>query len=1307
LRDINRIFVGLSRTLAATAAALLIVASPFARAQVTDVTRIVVKYRDGALPSGAGTLPGDLIQQLGTALRTPFAPSGRTRDRAFRLTLDPPLSIDEARAALNRLRQAREVLYAGVDRDAIRLARPLAKNAANAPPVRALIVKYRDPAVLAAATANGSFSASESARLSAVAGQPVAFRRPLAVGATLVALMKVVSDAEASAIAAALEQDPAIEYAEPDRLRFPMLIPNDTNWSSQWDLMAPASEIGGANLPPAWDITTGAAGVNVAVIDTGILPHPDLSGRYIGGYDFVHDFVLGNDNQPGQPANCLNTHPLNPLSPPCVDDRDADPTDPGDWVSAADAAGTTFDGWLAGCPQSNSSWHGTHVAGTIAAASNNASGVAGINWVGKVVPLRALGKCGGYTSDITDAIVWAVNGAVSGVPANPNPARVLNLSLGGGGSCSAAEQNAINVALAANAVVAIAAGNSNDDAANSSPGNCNGVITVAATQRQGYKANYSNFGASVEISAPGGGDKNPNTGTDFIFSTLNNGTTSANPAGYVIAGYEGTSMATPHVAGIASLVLSVNPALTPAQVLAKLQTTARAFPAGGPACAGAPPDPNSANWFSCHCTTAICGAGMIDAGRAVLATVGATTSTAVTSSQNPSTVGVSVTFTATVTGGLVPTGTAAFKDGALTIAGCNNASVATVGDTGTATCMTSALTQGAHSITAAYSGDSNNQSSTSSVFSQTVNGVGGPQNVALAANGGVASASSTFSASFPVSAVNNGDRAGIGWGSGGGWNDATGNMYPDWVQINFSGQKTIDHVIVYTLQDNYANPVDPPDTLTFTQYGVTSFQVQSWNGSAWVNQGAAVSGNNLVKRTVNFTAVSTDRIRVNITGALAGYSRITEIEAWTASGGAAATTTTLASSANPAALNATVTLTATVNGTAAPTGLVAFTDNGVSIASCAAVALTGGGNSPTAQCSWTATPAGTHSIVASYAGDASNQASTSATLSQVVNAGGGQINVALASNGGVASASSTFSASFPVSSINNGDRAGVGWGSGGGWNDATGNAYPDWVQINFNGQKTIDHVIVYTLQDNYANPVDPPDTLTFTQYGVTAFQVQGWNGSAWVNLGSAVSGNNLVKRTVNFSAFNTDRIRVNITGAMASYSRIVEVEAWGVPVAGQINVALASNGGVASASSTFSASFPASAINNGDRAGVGWGSGGGWNDATGNAYPDWVQINFSGQKTIDHVIVYTLQDNYANPVDPPDTLTFTQYGVTAFQVQSWNGSAWVNQGAAVSGNNLVKRTVNFTAVTTDRIRVNITGALAGYSRITEIEAWGN
>jgi hypothetical protein len=514
------------------------------------------------------------------------------------------------------------------------------------------------------------------------------------------------------------------------------------------------------------------------------------------------------------------------------------------------------------------------------------------------------------------------------------------------------------------------------------------------------------------------------------------------------------------------------------------------------------------------------------------------TTTTLASSKNPSTVGTSVTFTATIVGSN-PTGGVNFKDGANSISGCSAITLAGSGNTRTAACSTSTLSAATHSITAAYAGDAGNTASASAALSQVVNATTSI-NVALASNGGVASASSTYSTDFPVSAIINNVRTGANWGVSGGWNDNTAGAWPDWVQINFNGSKTIDHVVVYTVQDNYANPVEPSDTMTFSLYGITAFTVQGWNGSSWVTLGS-VSGNNLVKRTVNFVAYTTDRIRINVTTSLAGYSRITEVEAWGAAP-VGLTTTTLASSANPSVAGASVTFTATVVGSN-PTGSVNFKDGASSISGCSAVALAGSGNSKTAACSTSALTAATHSITAAYAGDAGNAASASTALSQVVNTTT-SINVALASNGGAASASSTYSGNFPVSAIINNVRTGANWGVSGGWNDNTGSVYPDWVQINFNGSKTIDRVVVYTVQDNYANPVEPTDTMTFSLYGITAFTVQGWNGSSWVTLGS-VSGNQLVKRTVNFVAFTTDRIRINVTASLASYSRMTEVEAWG------------------------------------------------------------------------------------------------------------------------------------------------------------------
>jgi serine protease len=213
-----------------------------------------------------------------------------------------------------------------------------------------------------------------------------------------------------------------------------------------------------------------------------------------------------------------------------------------------------------------------------------------------------LGKCGGYTSDIADAIVWASGGAVTGVPANANKARVLNLSLGGSGACDATTQNAINSARSRGAVVVVAAGNSNVNAANASPANCAGVIAVAAVGRNGGKASYSNYGANVDVAAPGG-----DSGA-AILSTWNAGTTT--PAGDNYGTMMGTSMATPHVAGVAALMLAKNPALTPDEVEAKLKATARAFPA---ACSG-------------------CGAGIVNAAAAVNAVTA--TVTVVTPTQN-------------------------------------------------------------------------------------------------------------------------------------------------------------------------------------------------------------------------------------------------------------------------------------------------------------------------------------------------------------------------------------------------------------------------------------------------------------------------------------------------------------------------------------------------------------------------------------------------------------------------------------------------------------------------------------------------
>jgi serine protease len=437
-----------------------------------------------------------------------------------------------------------------------------------------IIVAYRDPSFVrsAAATLQGAHPAvSERIRgLSARAGLELAHFRFMSGNAHVLQLPRRMTTAEANAVAAALKKDPAVLYAEPDARMKPLLVPNDPRYAEQWHYQAPAVVPGGINLPAAWDKTTGAADLVVAVIDTGYRPHADIdSSRIVPGYDFISDALTANDG----------------------DGRDPDPADPGDWITVDESA----SGHFLGCDVTNSSWHGTHVGGTIGAKTNNGLGVAGVNWTSRILHARVLGKCGGYLSDIADAIRWSAGLDVPGVPANGHPAKVLNMSLGGSGLCGATYQGAINAAVAAGAVVVVAAGNSNMDVANARPANCDNVIAVAATNRAGGRASYSNYGTKIKIAAPGGDGAT----ADSVLSTLNAGTTTPGADSYAF--YRGTSMATPHVAGVVSLMLSRTPALTPAQVLTRLQSTARSFP----------------TQTGSDCTTAICGAGIVNAAAAI------------------------------------------------------------------------------------------------------------------------------------------------------------------------------------------------------------------------------------------------------------------------------------------------------------------------------------------------------------------------------------------------------------------------------------------------------------------------------------------------------------------------------------------------------------------------------------------------------------------------------------------------------------------------------------------------------------------
>jgi len=439
-----------------------------------------------------------------------------------------------------------------------------------------LIVKMRAPqGVQVAGSRVSVMNSNQMATISGMVGVQMTYMRPMAGLAHVLRLPSRMPIDQAMVLASNLANNPSVEYAEPDRMLHPMRVPNDPLYTQQWHFDVSANH--GMNLPGAWDISIGSANVITAVIDTGILPgHSDfLASRILPGFDMITDPAIANDGN---------------------NVRDADPTDPGDAVIANECG--------VGSAPSNSSWHGTHVSGTIGAATNNGIGVAGVDWTGKILPVRALGKCGGFTSDIVDAMAWAAGIAVAGVPNNPNPANVLNLSLGGAGACSAAEQNIISQIVALGKVVVVAAGNATTNTSTVNPASCTGVIAVAAHGPASTIAPYSNFGAEVTVMAPGG-DQSLAT-ADGVLSTLDSGTTVAlNDNTFVF--YQGTSMASPHVAGLVALMFAVNPTLTPAQVKSALQNSVRPFVAAG-FCAN---NPNS------------CGAGIVDA-QATLAAVSAT-----------------------------------------------------------------------------------------------------------------------------------------------------------------------------------------------------------------------------------------------------------------------------------------------------------------------------------------------------------------------------------------------------------------------------------------------------------------------------------------------------------------------------------------------------------------------------------------------------------------------------------------------------------------------------------------------------------
>ena len=510
-----------------------------------------------------------------------------------------------------------------------------------------VIVKFKARAsILSAANANAaSASAVTGPQKAAVLGARMGVA--LTDGRVLGERTQVLkaTGMTSSALAATLAADSDVEWAEVDHRRFVQAAPvNDplypdgalttTPVSGQWYLHGPGIDSSGRNvvsgidIEPAWAITHGSAAVVIGDVDTGITQHPDLDSKLLTGYDFVG---WGNGKDALATANDGNL-------------ADSDPSDPGDWVTATE--NSTVGGPFFGCNDdqkggavaANSSWHGTQTAGILAAATNNGTGMAGTAYDIQFIPARALGKCGGFDSDIIAAAQWAGGIAVSSVPANAHPARVINMSLGSTGTCTQAYVDAFT-ALRNKGVVVVAAAGNDSGLEVGTPANCQPaasddqtpiVIAVAALRHAGTKVGFSDIGPQVTIAAPGGNCVNTDKAAPCLYpilTTINSGTTTpvANGGIYTNAFGEvslGTSFSTPLVAGTVALMLSANPALTNADIVRILRGTVRPFPTVSdttpqPALCTVPLAGSKTTQDECICTTGTCGAGMLDAGVAV------------------------------------------------------------------------------------------------------------------------------------------------------------------------------------------------------------------------------------------------------------------------------------------------------------------------------------------------------------------------------------------------------------------------------------------------------------------------------------------------------------------------------------------------------------------------------------------------------------------------------------------------------------------------------------------------------------------
>jgi serine protease len=494
-------------------------------------------------------------------------------------------------------------------------------------------IKSRRPQAIHVAQAQTS--RADVASLLQRTGIAVTGSRQFAPSMHVVFLEKTLYGADVATMLDKLRADPAVAFADVDERRYAHTLPNDPLFvptpptaSGQWYMLTPStatptSDAAATDAVSAWGITQGSSGTVIADVDSGIrFDHPDLlragfGGRLLPGYDFV-----------GQDLNATNSAPLGTfLVANDGDGWDPDPSDPGDWIDSTDLKNTTVFP-SKNCSVENSSWHGTRVMGVLGAVTNNDTGIAGMTWNPYLLPVRALGKCGGLDSDIIAAIMWSVGMTVfddSGnpVPANPYPADIINLSLGGtGGSCPSDYQSLVTQLTAMGVLVVASAGNESGPV--DIPGNCPGVLGVAGLRNVGTKVGYSSLGPEVGIGAPAGNCVNTTAGSPCLRSidtTVNEGLTIPAANGYTDQTNTnlGTSFAAPIVSGIAAMMRAVNANLTPPQLIARLKASSSPYPQP----VTTPPTPQCVNGSTssveCACTTTTCGAGMVNAFKAVKA----------------------------------------------------------------------------------------------------------------------------------------------------------------------------------------------------------------------------------------------------------------------------------------------------------------------------------------------------------------------------------------------------------------------------------------------------------------------------------------------------------------------------------------------------------------------------------------------------------------------------------------------------------------------------------------------------------------